>query len=92
MDEDVLQLEGQVPLDKFQARFNPIGLSGKSWPWKIALSLKKGTCIVIPNRKHQAMLKLIHEGHLGLNKCKLRAKDTAYWTGLNEQLGKLVLN
>ena len=35
---------------------------------------------------------LIHEGHLGLNKIKLRAKDTVYWPGLNEQLEKLVLN
>ena len=28
---------------------------------------------------------------MGLNKCKLRAKDTAHWPGLNEQLEKLVL-
>ena len=52
----------------------------------------KGTCIVIPHEKFQAMLNLIHEGHLGLNKCKLRAKDIVYWPGLNEQLEKLVLN
>ena len=38
------------------------------------------------------MLSLTHEGHLGLNKCKLRAKDTVYWPGLNDQLKKLVLN
>ena len=35
---------------------------------------------------------MIHEGHLGLNKCKLRAKETVYWPGLNEQLEDLVLN
>ena len=53
----------------------------------------KGTCIVIPHKKHQAMLNLICEGHLGLNKCKLRAKDTVYWLDLNEQLERsLVLN
>ena len=52
----------------------------------------KGTYIGIPHKKHQAMLNLIHEGHLGLNKCKLRAKDTVYWPGLNEQLEKLVFN
>ena len=34
----------------------------------------KGTCIVIPNKKHQSILPRIHEGHLGLAKCKLRAK------------------
>ena len=38
----------------------------------------KGTRIVIPARKHEAILKLIHEGQLGLNKCKLHAKDTVY--------------
>ena len=52
----------------------------------------KGTRIVIPNKKHEAVLKLIHEGHLGLSKCKLHAKDTVYWPGLNDQLEKLVLN
>ena len=46
----------------------------------------KGTRIVIPNKKHEVVLKLIHEGHLGLNKCELHAKDTVYWLGLNDQL------
>ena len=31
----------------------------------------KGTRIVIPTKQQEAILKLIHEGHLGLNKCKL---------------------
>ena len=52
----------------------------------------KGTRIVIPSKKWEAILKLIHEGHLGMNKCKLHAKETVYWPGLNEQLEKLVLN
>ena len=52
----------------------------------------KGTHIVISNKKHQATLQLIHEGYLGLGKCKLRAKDTVYWPGLNDQLKKLILN
>ena len=38
----------------------------------------KNTRIVIPNKKHEAVLKLIHEGHLGLNKCKMSTKDTVY--------------
>ena len=52
----------------------------------------KGTYIVVPHKKHQVTLQLIHEEHLGLGKCKLRAKDTVYWPGLNDQLEKLVLN
>ena len=52
----------------------------------------KGTRIIILNNQHKAILKLIHEGHLGLNKCKLRAKETVYWSGLNEHLEDLILN
>ena len=52
----------------------------------------KGIRIVIPAKKHEAILKLICEGYLGLNKCKLHAKETVCWPGLNDQLEKLVLN
>ena len=31
----------------------------------------KGIQIVIPNNKHKQILAMIHEGHLGLEKCKL---------------------
>ena len=51
----------------------------------------KGTRIVMPAKKCEAVLKLIHEGHLGLNKCKLQANETVYWPGLNDQLENLVL-
>ena len=50
----------------------------------------KGAQNVIP--KNKQILKMIHEGHLGLGKCKLQCKDTVYWLGINEQLEKLVLN
>ena len=38
----------------------------------------KGTRIVKPNKQQEAILKLIHKAHLGLNKCKLHAKETVY--------------
>ena len=40
----------------------------------------------------EGILKQIHEGHLGLNKCQMRAKETVYWPGLNDQLENLILN
>ena len=46
----------------------------------------KGTRIVIPNKKYEALLKLIHEEHLGLITCTLHAKDIVYWPGLKDQL------
>ena len=51
----------------------------------------KGTFIVIPSKKCQSILHLMHEGHLGLAKFMLRAKDTVYWPGFNEDLEKLIL-
>ena len=35
---------------------------------------------------------MIYDDHLGLGMCKLQAKDTVYWLGINEQLEQLVLN
>ena len=35
----------------------------------------KGTRIVIPAKKWEPVLKLIYEGHLGLNKCKVHTKE-----------------
>ena len=67
------------------------------WTFRKELTIEdglilKGTRIVVPSMKQAEILKLIHEGHLGLTKCKLRAKDTVYWSGLNDQLEKLELN
>ena len=61
------------------------------WTFRKELTIQdglilKGTRIVVPNKKHEYILKLIHEGHLGLSKCKLHAKETVYWPGLKEQL------
>ena len=47
---------------------------------------------MIPDEKREEILKQIHEGHLGLNKCQMHAKETVYWPGLNDQLEQLILN
>ena len=52
----------------------------------------KGTWIVIPAEKYEAILKQIHDSHLGPTKCKLHAKQAVYWPGLNNQLERLILN
>ena len=63
------------------------------WTFREELTIEdgltlKGTSIVIPSKKQDAILKLIHKGHLGLTRCKLCAKETVYWPGINEQLEK----
>ena len=67
------------------------------WTFREELTVEDGlvlkdTRIVIPAKKLEAVLNLIHEGHLGLNKCMPCAKDTVYWSGLRDKLEKLVLN
>ena len=67
------------------------------WTFREELTIEdglilKGPRIVIPSKDQDAILKLIHEGHLGLTKCKLHAKETVYWPGLNEQWEKLILD
>ena len=52
----------------------------------------KGTPIVIPNKKREAILKQIDDSHLGLTKCKLHAKQAVYWPSLKNQLEQLALN
>lgn len=38
--------------------------------------------IIVPNSLKHSMLHLIHEGHLGINKCKRRARECLYWKGM----------
>ena len=69
----------------------------KYWTFHEELTIKdglilKGMHIVIPDKMREDILKQIHEGHLGLNKCQMRAKETVYWPGLNDQLENLILN
>ena len=52
----------------------------------------KGMQIIIPKMMREDILKQIHEGHLGFNKCQMRAKETIYWPGLNDQLENLIIN
>ena len=67
------------------------------WTFQEELTIEDGlilkeTSIVVPSMNQAEILKLIHECHLGLTNCKLRAKETVYWPGLNNQLEQLVLN
>ena len=50
------------------------------WTFRVELTIEdgivlKGTQIVMPAKKCEAVLKLICEGHLGLNKCKFTGQD-----------------
>eukprot|EP00794_Sanderia_malayensis_P002412 gene2412-2781_t len=46
----------------------------------------KGSQIVIPASMRRDMLDRIHEGHLGMEKCKRRARQCIYWPNMNNQI------
>ena len=83
--------DGLTTLKRFHKSYTHTGHSVRNSPSKMA-SFLKGTRIVIPNKKCEAILKQILDSHLGLTKCKLHAKQAVYWPGLKNQLEQLVLN
>jgi len=52
--------------------------------------LFKGEKIIIPKAMQPEMLKLIHSSHLGIEKCKRRARDILYWPGMSSQIENIM--
>lgn len=48
--------------------------------------LFKGSRVVVPEVLRKEMLENIHEGHLGMEKCKRRAKVALYWPNMNSEI------
>ena len=46
--------------------------------------------LVIPQSQRCEYLKRLHVGHLGMDKCMGRAKQSVFWTGINGQIKQLV--
>ena len=68
----------------------------KYWPDRAVLTvhdglLLRGTRLVIPSALRGDVLQRLHEGHMGVTKCRNRAKQTVWWPGLSSQLNDMVL-
>ena len=53
-------------------------------------TLLKGEKIIVPHSLRAEMLSRIHTGHLGMEKCKQRARDVLFWPGMCKQIEALV--
>ncbi len=65
------------------------------WEFRDRLSVEDGLVVqservVIPEKLRPEMLDRLHEGHLGIEKCRLRAKDSMYWPGIDQQIEQRV--
>lgn len=66
-------------------------IKGQWRPFQAELSqvngvLLKGCKVVIPASMRREMLDRIHQGHLGVNKCKSRARQLVFWPGINQDI------
>lgn len=52
--------------------------------------LLRGERLIVPRAMRPEMLSKIHESHLGIEKCKRRARDVLYWPGMNDQITQTV--
>ena len=52
--------------------------------------LFRGDRVMIPNSMQAYMLKVIHQSHLGVIKCKQFARDLVYWRNMNSQIEEVV--
>ena len=52
--------------------------------------LLKGDRLIIPKCLRQDMLQRIHQGHLGAEKCKRRARQVLFWPSMNNEIDQLV--
>lgn len=50
----------------------------------------KNKLVLIPFSLQNNMLKLIHEGHLGIDRCKRRARDVLFWPGITKDIENYV--
>ncbi|XP_048004084.1 uncharacterized protein K02A2.6-like [Leguminivora glycinivorella] len=46
----------------------------------------KNNLILIPKSMRADMLKVIHDGHLGIDRCKRRARQVLFWPGVNKEI------
>ena len=51
----------------------------------------KGSCIVIPESCRDEILDQLHEGHFGIDRTKLHARDSVYWPHINKDIECLVI-
>ena len=53
--------------------------------------IMNGTRIVTPQSLQQEYLQCLHMGHLGISKCRARAKTTVFWPNIDRDISQLIV-
>ena len=61
------------------------------WNYREELSMEnglitKGARLLIPSTLRKKVLEQIHDGHLGIEKCMLKARDSVFWPGISNNI------
>lgn len=54
--------------------------------------LFKNNCLIVPTSLRKGMLERIHYNHMGIEKCKVRARECLYWPRISNDIYNLVSN
>ena len=65
------------------------------WPIRDELHVIQGVVyagerIVIPNSMRSEMLQKLHESHLGMEKCRARARSVMYWPPMSNDINEMI--
>ena len=65
------------------------------WNYREDLSIEnglitKGARLLIPSTLRRKVLEQIHDGHLGIEKCMLKARDSVFWPGISNDIRETV--
>ncbi|XP_052756325.1 uncharacterized protein K02A2.6-like [Galleria mellonella] len=95
IDNDCRRLMNYItngwPKNRRDVHENIIGF----WPYREQLHcmdymIFKGDCIFIPRALRDNMVSQVHEGHLGIERCKRRAREVMFWPGMSEDVERAV--
>ena len=66
------------------------------WNYREDLSMEnglvtKGARVLIPSTLRKKVLAQIHDGHLGIEKCMLKTRESVFWPGISNNICKTVV-
>lgn len=96
-DESLQLVKKYIEVGWPQVKENVDELAQEFWKFRNDLELADdlifvGDKLFVPKVLRQEILKQIHEGHQGIEKCKLRARSIVFWPRITRDIEQMVKN